>query len=100
MAAGTRTGAPSMRHGIVCTRGDQGLTEPSRICIGNCDAYHGRPEMESEKAMVIRRFSRKEAYSRYFGISDRRLDLSSSCGKWLAASTVGLLCRFGYLRNQ
>ena len=89
-----------MRHGIVCTRGDQGLTEPSRIRIGNCDAYHSRSEMESEKAIVIPRFSRKEAYSRYFGISDRRLDLSSSCGKWLAASTVGLLCRFGYLRNQ
>jgi len=74
-AAGTRTGSPSMRHGIVCTGGDQGLTEPSHICIGNCDADHGRPEMESEKAMVIHRFSRKEAYSRYFGISDRRLDL-------------------------
>ena len=89
-----------MRRGIICTRSDQGLTEPSRIYIGNCDAYHGRPEMESEKAMVIPRFSRKEAYSRYFGISDRRLDLSSSCGKRLAATTVGLLCRLRYLRNQ
>ena len=89
-----------MRRGIVCTRGDQDLTEPPRICIGNCDAYHGRPKMESEKAMVIPRFSRKEAYSRYFGISDRRLDLSSSCRKRLTATTVGLLCRLGYLRNQ
>jgi hypothetical protein len=89
-----------MRHGILCTRGDQGLTEPSRIGIGNCDAYHSRSEMESEKARVIPRFSRKEAYSRYFGICDRRLDLSSSRGKRLATTTVGLLCRLGYLRNQ
>jgi len=56
--------------------------------------------MESKKAMVLQRFLREQAYSRYFGVSDRRFDLSTSCRQRLAAVTVSLFCRLGYLCNQ
>ena len=57
-------------------------------------------EMESKKAMVLQRLLREQAYGRYFRISDRRFNLSTSCRQRLAAVTVSLLGRLGYLCNQ
>ena len=56
--------------------------------------------MESKKAMVLQRFLGEQAYSRYLGVSDRRVDSSTSYRQRLAAVTVSLLCRLGYLCNQ
>jgi hypothetical protein len=50
--------------------------------------------------MVLARCPRKQAHSRYFGICDCRFDQSSSCRQRLAATTMSLLCRPGYLRDQ